>query len=84
MPEYINREDVREMMRMEFTDEYADNTVDRLPTADVAEVRHARWVKDKTKGWICTNCGIGAPWDYTGHKYCHTCGAKWMEGAENA
>lgn len=47
MAEYIDREDVREMMRMEFDDEYADEAVDRLPAAKVEPVRHGEWTKSE-------------------------------------
>lgn len=36
--EYIEREEVREAFRMEFDEDYADDVVDKLPTADVQEV----------------------------------------------
>lgn len=50
---------------------------------DWQPVHHARWAMDKsTRCWRCTNCGIGVPWDYTGHKRCHVCGAI-MDGGDN-
>lgn len=36
--EYIEREEVRDAFYMEFDEDYADDIVDRLPTADVQEV----------------------------------------------
>ena len=36
--EYIEREEVRDAFYMEFDEDYADDIVDRLPTADVVEV----------------------------------------------
>ena len=44
--EYIEREKVREAFRMEFDNEYADDITDRLPTADVREVRYGEWIKE--------------------------------------
>lgn len=83
MAEYIEREDVREMMRMEFDDNYADEAVDRLPPADVAPVRHGRWeeIRDaygKLEGWLC-KCGREVK---SKDNYCPNCGAK-MDGGDD-
>lgn len=78
MPEYIEREDVREMMRMEFDDNYADEAVDRLPAADVAPVRHGRWSFDGE----CSECGEFDVQDPFGSAYCPHCGAKMDGGKE--
>lgn len=63
--------------------EKAAKRVSAIPTADVAPVRHGRWVLvnkayDKYK---CSNCGA---LDYItiGQKYCIYCGAK-MDGGDN-
>ena len=59
------------------------SSVENAPSADVAPVRHGRWVLvnkayDKYK---CSNCG---ELDYItiGQKYCIYCGAK-MDGGDN-
>lgn len=52
-----------------------------VPTADVAPVVHADWIKDWEIGCSdCSHCGKGYLWeDYKGvadWKYCPNCGAK--------
>lgn len=47
-----------------------------FPAADVAPVRHGRWVKLDKHDWACSVCKIGVPYAYTGYNYCPRCGAK--------
>lgn len=49
--------------------------VKRIPSADVAPVRHGRW-EEYGKTWWCSECGFetGLRWDY-----CPDCGAKMDE-----
>ena len=71
---------VPEMLATEFE-------INAIPTADVQEIIHARWVDG-----ICTNCGVEKPiviayrgfsdivYQYQGElNYCPNCGAK-MDG----
>ena len=57
------------------------------PTADVAPVRHGRWIVDDISGIVkCSECKNDAPLDTTGggqwrSPFCHGCGAK-MDGSE--
>lgn len=94
MTEYIDREDVREMMRMEFDDDYADEAVDRLPAADVAPVRHGRWTESEDEYYYlsiaaCSECH--EEWcfeteedvELLNYRYCPNCGAK-MDGGDGA
>lgn len=88
MTEYIDREDVREMMRMEFDDDYADEAVDRLPAADVAPVRYGRWedaAGDMMEPYYkCSVCEWAyAWWEPDEALYCPHCGAKMDGGKEN-
>lgn len=53
-----------------------------VPTTEVMVARRGRWVKHEKRGWICTSCGSGVPYGYTGHRYCHVCGAR-MDGGDN-
>lgn len=50
--------------------------IDSLPAADVAEVRHGRWVRDKwpsgTHKLICSEC---REWSGKKSRYCPSCGA---------
>ncbi len=56
-----------------------------VPAADVAPVRHGRWIVDDITGLItCSECKNDAPLDTTGggqwcSPFCHSCGAK-MDG----
>ena len=84
MAEYIEREEVREAFRMEFDNAYADDITDRLPTADVQEVRHGEWIYvDGDLGWAdckCSECGYTDSFedctDEFYYKFCPECGAK--------
>jgi len=66
--------------------------IDDIPTADVEEVRHGKWVKDKSKmrgdgeiyDYCCSRCcGLAGKNDYNNYSilsaYCPHCGAK-MDG----
>lgn len=65
MAEYIERGEVREAFYMEFDEDYADDIVNRLPTADVQEVRHGEWADYADSFWgrigrmdlRCSLCG---------------------------
>lgn len=75
--EYIEREEVREAFRMEFDNEYADDITDRLPTADVQEVRHGKWKYDN----IALKCSECDKWlvieqGTADMNFCPHCGAK--------
>lgn len=54
-----------------------------IPAADVAEVKHGRWVRDKwpsgTHKLICSECG---EWSGKKSRYCPSCGAL-MKGDEH-
>ena len=56
--------------------------VDAIPTADVAPVRHGRWVPTKAPFMNeckdCSVCGYRTVWGNR-YNYCPNCGAK-MEG----
>ena len=95
MAEYIEREDLLELYRMDDPvlnknghvplPVIRQNIMD-IPAADVAPVRHGRWVeKEKYTFGIMYDCSLcenrildnGHPWNY-----CPNCGAK-MDGGEN-
>ena len=53
------------------------------PAADVAEVRHGRWIKDGEDGPVyCSECGEEHEWEDYRASYCDTCGAK-MDGGQD-
>ena len=91
---YIKREDVikhkRIMRGVGFSqqDEYLAPAVlvkdiEKIPAADVVEVRHGRWV-DEDGEIVCSKCGVRIPEMYSNAdsimqsecKFCHACGAK--------
>lgn len=82
--EYIECEEVREAFRMEFDNDYADGITDKLPTANVQEVRHGKWIllnECANEGIYCSACHKKVyQTDYANQKlksnYCPNCGAK--------
>ena len=96
MAEYIEREDLLELYRMDdpVLNENGhvplpvirQNVMD-IPAADVAPVRHGRWEmnSDRPDNIICTNCDAG--FDVWKHEakdfnYCPNCGAD-MRGSND-
>lgn len=66
-----------------------ETAIFKIPAADVAPVRHGRWVIDdnNTRECHCSECDWPAPRDAYGYHreqtgYCHVCGAKMDGGAE--
>lgn len=58
-----------------------------IPAADVAPVRHGRWIHERTEGgfhiWRCNRCGRGMNDNPEGTDlYCYHCGAKMDEVSE--
>lgn len=39
------------------------------------EVVHGYWEKHGKHDWRCSACKVGVPYSFTGHHYCHACGA---------
>lgn len=77
MAEYIERETAMDIVRRTSGDYAAAFTeLRRLPPADVASVRHGRWIKRKTWNFhVCSECSFETP-PYTSFmNYCPNCGA---------
>ena len=55
-------------------------SIKEMPTADVEEVRHGRWIEDGDVQ-ICSECGEEHEWADYRAPYCDICGAK-MDGKE--
>ena len=54
-----------------------------FPAADVAPVRHGRWLthSDRPDSLICSVCECGFDmWKHDPHNYCPNCGAKMDDG----
>lgn len=98
MAEYIDREEVINLLWL-FADESCCSIVsdiENLPAADVAPVRHGRWLPEIEEfdddpavgirggfaqtGWKCSACGRHEP---EKEPYCN-CGAKMDGGGDNA
>ena len=98
MPEYIEREELERSLNERLNrlfkvhgrhDHYVQGfddcvgRVEEFPAADVATVRHGRWLGSKHKifsntyDYVCSNCGC----DYAlaKYNYCPSCGAKMQE-----
>ena len=92
MPEYIEREKALQLLNKNSITKkitLADgvsiyNTIEKIPTADVVEVRHGEWIAVSSsdmstgKAFKCSKCqkmryGVRLP------PYCQECGAK-MDG----
>ena len=101
MAEYIDKEAVKEIMqKYRCSDCTNDKSLDcplcqlrrpfaeisKIPTADVQEIRHGRWISNDLGGYkwayYCSECGWvdGYPFNDR-HKYCPNCGAK-MKGGD--
>lgn len=88
MSDYIERADAINLLWL-FADESCASVVsdfEELPAADVAPVRHGRWIFKHPNGWACSLCGEwGLMIDNRGickSNYCPTCGAL-MDGKED-
>ena len=86
MSEYIKRKDAERLLRYDFlsalTEDERVDELNRIPSADVVEVRHGHWDNDME----CSICGCLAPVSHvTGEEYaydyCPNCGAR-MNGEE--
>lgn len=92
MAEYIERGVA--LAKIELDEYYHSNEIKDIlqdvPAADVAPVRHGRWVADCDGISRCPFCWAAAPaededgdsFGVDSPPYCHNCGAK-MDGGEN-
>ena len=80
MSDYIKREDALKALR-EYPVTKLKTAIRRLPSADVAQVRHGRWECGEENSWWCSVCGMGfyllhgTPQENLYH-YCPNCGAR--------
>ena len=88
MPEYIERENYCKNICL-CNEEKCDKercSIHTAPTADVVEVKHGKWGKEKwtkTHQHICSRCHatVRVHPESCQYKYCPYCGAK-MDGKE--
>jgi len=87
MAEYIDREKLlRDINHYHLSDGKFQHWVEVQQAADVAPVRHGRWISKNPHGYewtfVCSNCGYvdGYPFNDR-HNYCPNCGAN-MESEE--
>ena len=69
--------------QVSYSREDAADCIRYMDAADVAPVRHGRWVKMDTTGllavepvWNCFSCGYPVGVSVAGSKYCPNCGCK--------
>ncbi len=82
MAEYIEREKVlSKAAPVEgcFSDMISAYDIIMLPAADVAPVRHGRWIEHEDGVFTCSECGNA---ESNESYFCRYCGAKMDGGAE--
>ena len=88
MTVYIKREDAIDTVLdvyyntpdIDLSGERLEAAILNIPAADVAPVRHGRWIEDHDY-LKCTECSAMVKWDFTffdigDWNYCPNCGAK--------
>ncbi len=90
MTDLIDRAAAIDAVRSYYDEEYdlkysIEELIEKLPSADVAPVRHGRWIdtngRKRYPFWVryeCSECGAKAS-DY---RFCPHCGAR-MDGEQN-
>ena len=81
MSDYIKREDALYEVSWRHGWGKAYKHIEAIPSADVAPVRHGRWIKISHAGiYECSECGKNVMTsDIEAYEYCHGCGAR-MDG----
>lgn len=83
MDEYIRRGEAIEQFEdstSAIPEKLARIRIERVPAADVAEVRHGRWIK-LSRGDVCPECQYQTGRYEHGGNFCPNCGAK-MDGGQ--
>lgn len=75
MPRYIDADNAKEI----YLSKSAGEQLDKVPTADVQEVKHGKWIFNGVL-YKCSECNSSEI--YNDYKYCGYCGAK-MDGDTN-
>ena len=75
MAEYIERElAIKALSRGEGCENVCRRAIERILAADVAPVRHGKWLHRKNGVAYCSECEVDTVEDET--NYCPNCGAK--------
>ena len=89
MDEYIDREAALMKLMQDGCSAKNLQSISDMPAADVAPVRHGRWI-DKWEYGVCTECGGRSGTQYNGvepiplmTQFCPNCGAKMDETVED-
>lgn len=80
MPRYVDADSAKEI----YLSKSAGEQLDRVPTADVQEVKHGKWEYNENGCISCSECKTSFAfrdeiWFKSDNKYCRNCGAK-MDG----
>ena len=85
MSRYIDREDLLKNLK-QFAPEHLTplivSLIEKQPTADVAEVRHGKWIKDRNFNDDLARCSACHIFSDRQPNYCPNCGAR-MDGETN-
>ena len=82
MAEYIEREALIEIAEQQGHVSFDD--IINEPAADVAPVRHGRWIKRKTWNFnVCSECSFETSPYMSCMNYCPNCGAKMDGGVDD-
>nr|DAM04346.1 MAG TPA: hypothetical protein [Caudoviricetes sp.] len=79
MKEYIERAAVKNLLDRYGATDDAMALIDTIPAADVAEVRHGRWIntnKEVEQMCKCSECGYPISYFWSRTPYCPNCGAR--------
>lgn len=94
MPRYIDADQIVYWIRHTSRDGLEDDVrrvafkdaIERIPTADVQEIKHGHWIGQPISGYAdcrCSVCGavchVHACAGIPTQRYCYRCGAKMME-----
>ena len=91
MDEYIKKEDIEQKIQdglnnLVFGHDAIEvlGMIYEMPAADVAPVRHGRWIKRKTWNFhVCSECSFETSPYMSCMNYCPNCGAKMDGGVDD-
>lgn len=84
--QYVVPSDVDKESYVRGWNDVIDGIIETMPTADVAEVKHGKWIWQGSifEGcWVCSECNHSFYQGYGNENFCPNCGAD-MRGEDNA